>query len=657
MSSLTGFVKRIRDIMWNDAGVNGDAQRIEQMAWILFLKVYNTKEEEWRYTDRPYTSIIPEECRWNNWAADDKSGKAMTGDTLLDFVNNKLFPTLKGLNVTAATPIKKAIVKTTFEDANNYMKDGVLLRQVINIIDDLDLDDYEESHAFGEIYESILRELQSAGSSGEFYTPRAVTDFMAKTIKPKLGEKVADFACGTGGFLTSWLNELSKQVVTAEDQQEYATSIFGIEKKPFPYTLCITNMLLHGIDVPMVYHDNSLLRDVLDYTEEDQFDVILMNPPYGGHEKTEVKNHFPADLASSETADLFMSVIMYRLKQNGRAAVILPDGFLFGTDNAKIAIKEKLLSEFNLHTIIRMPHSVFAPYTRMDAGIIKDVTAITAHMNNPRRWHKWDTNIYKLPSGQQLPKDLDWDTWLGVTPYHEYNKDYHLGQWRCWYDFGMGALGDWGAHILDTAHEFLELGLPYEVTMQYANGHNDYFFPYSSTILFRFPQRKGMPPVDITWYDGLDNLPPIPAGYGVSGLDPNIPVTNQGDTPKSKLNPGKIIYTKDLIFKGGSHGSTLSIIPEEKAKEMADKLPKVPKSPSNHFENFLLACNGIEKTRSPFEINGVLSQVFSLGVMAQRLNTQLFFDPRTKQITNNEFANAMLAGLPPRKGWDEFYKL
>ena len=265
----------------------------------------------------------------------------------------------------------------------------------------------------------------------------------------------------------------------------------------------------------------------------------------------------------------------------------------------------------------------------MDAGIIKDVTAITAHMNNPRRWHKWDTNIYKLPSGQQLPKDLDWDTWLGVTPYHEYNKDYHLGQWRCWYDFGMGALGDWGAHILDTAHEFLELGLPYEVTMQYAKGHNDYFFPYSSTILFRFPQRKGMPPVDITWYDGLDNLPPIPAGYGVSGLDPNIPVTNQGDTPKSKLNPGKIIYTKDLIFKGGSHGSTLSIIPEEKAKEMADKLPKVPKSPSNHFENFLLACNGIEKTRSPFEINGVLSQVFSLGVMAQRLNTQLFFDPRT----------------------------
>ena len=293
----------------------------------------------------------------------------------------------------------------------------------------------------------------------------------------------------------------------------------------------------------------------------------------------------------------------------------------------------------------------------MDAGIIKDVTAVTAHMNNPRRWHKWDTNIYKFPSGQQLPKDMEWDAWLGVTPYHEYNKDYHLGQWRCWYDFGMGCLGDWGAHILDTVHEFLELGLPYEVSMKYANGHNDYFFPYSSTILFRFSQRKGMPPVDITWYDGLDNLPPIPAGYGVSGLDPNIPATNQGDTPASSLNPGKIIYTKDLIFKGGSHGSTLSIIPEEKAKEMAGKLPEVPESPSNHFENFLLACMGQEKTRSPFEINGVLGQVFSLGVIAQRLNTQIFFDPRTKQITNNEFANAMLTGVPPRKGWDEFYKL
>ena len=370
MSNLSGFVKRIRDIMRNDAGINGDAQRIEQIAWMLFLKVYDAKEQDWEWDDEDYVSIIPEECRWQNWAVDNHTGTAMTGDKLLNFVNNTLFPTLKKLPVDASTPIKKAIVQTTFADANQYMKDGVLLRQVINVIDDLDLGDYEESHAFGEIYETILKELQSAGSSGEFYTPRAVTDFMAKMINPQIGEQVADFACGTGGFLTSWLKELSTKIETTEDQEAYDASIYGIEKKQFPYMLCITNMLLHGIDVPKIYHDNSLLKDVLDYTRDDQFDVILMNPPYGGNEKTEVKNHFPSDLASSETADLFMSVIMYRLKKNGRAAVILPDGFLFGTDNAKVAIKKKLFSEFNLHTVIRMPHSVFAPYTSITTNIL-----------------------------------------------------------------------------------------------------------------------------------------------------------------------------------------------------------------------------------------------------------------------------------------------
>ena len=371
MSNLSSFVKRIRDIMRNDAGINGDAQRIEQIAWMLFLKVYDAKEQDWEINDDDYESIIPEECRWINWAHDDRSGSAMTGDTLLNFVNNTLFPTLKNLEVDPETPIKKSIVKTTFEDANQYMKDGVLLRQVINIIDELDLGDYEESHAFGEIYESILRELQSAGSSGEFYTPRAVTEFMVKMIRPKIGETCADFACGTGGFLTSWLKELSPQIGDSEEKlAQYNNSIYGIEKKQFPYMLCITNMLLHDIDVPQVYHENALIRDVLDYTEDDQFSVILMNPPYGGSEKTEVKNHFPADLASSETADLFMSVIMYRLRENGRAAVILPDGFLFGTDNAKVAIKKKLLSEFNLHTVIRMPHSVFAPYTSITTNIL-----------------------------------------------------------------------------------------------------------------------------------------------------------------------------------------------------------------------------------------------------------------------------------------------
>lgn len=370
MSNLTGFVKRLRDIMRNDAGINGDAQRIEQIAWILFLKVYDAKEQDWEFSDENYQSIIPEKCRWQNWARDNKLGTALTGDKLLNFVNNTLFPTLKNLQIDASTPINKAIVQTTFADANNYMKDGILLRQIINVIDELDFSDYEESHAFGDIYESILKELQSAGSAGEFYTPRAVTDFMAQVIKPQIGETMADFACGTGGFMVSWLKELQKLVHTTEDEDAYSNSIYGIEKKQFPYMLCITNLLLHGLDVPRVFHSNTLLHDVLDYTEEDKVDVILMNPPYGGSEKADVKNHFPTDLASSETADLFMSVIMYRLKRNGRAAVILPDGFLFGTDNAKINIKRKLLREFNLHTIIRLPGSVFSPYTSITTNIL-----------------------------------------------------------------------------------------------------------------------------------------------------------------------------------------------------------------------------------------------------------------------------------------------
>lgn len=369
MSNISGFVKRIRDIMRNDSGINGDAQRIEQIAWMLFLKVYDAKEQDWEMDEDNYVSIIPEDCRWCNWAHDE-SGKGLTGDALLNFINNTLFPKMKNIEVTPETPIKKSIVRTTFEDANNYMKDGVLLRQVVNVIDELDLADTEESHAFGAIYESILKELQSAGSSGEFYTPRAVTDFMAQTVDPKIGESIADFACGTGGFLTSALSVLESKKKTADDVNKINNAIYGIEKKQFPYMLCITNMLLHDLDVPKIYHDNSLTRDLLDYTDDDKFDVILMNPPYGGSEKTEVKNHFPADLASSETADLFMAVIMYRLKKNGRAAVILPDGFLFGTDNAKVNLKKKLLNEFNLHTVIRMPGSVFSPYTSITTNIL-----------------------------------------------------------------------------------------------------------------------------------------------------------------------------------------------------------------------------------------------------------------------------------------------
>lgn len=293
----------------------------------------------------------------------------------------------------------------------------------------------------------------------------------------------------------------------------------------------------------------------------------------------------------------------------------------------------------------------------LDAGIIRDVTEVTAHMNSARRWHGWDQNIYKFPDAQPLPPGMDWNTWLGTAMWHDFNKKYHPGDWRSWYDFGMGALGDWGAHILDTVHEFLELGLPYEIEPLKIVGHNDFFFPLSSTIRFRFPRRRHMPAMEVTWYDGVDNLPPIPKGFGVSEVDPNIPQVAGWEFQPIKLNPGKIIYTKDLIFKGGSHGTTLSIIPEERAREMADLLPEVPKSPSNHFANFLLACRGEEKTRSPFEIHGPLSQVFSLGVIAQRLNRKLTFDRHANEIVGDPIANALLAGAPPRIEWAEFYKL
>src|SRR5690554_129107 len=292
-----------------------------------------------------------------------------------------------------------------------------------------------------------------------------------------------------------------------------------------------------------------------------------------------------------------------------------------------------------------------------EAGIIKDVTAITAHMNNARRWHGWDTNIKHFQAAEPIPETLDWDTWLMSRDYHAYNKDFHNGQWRCWYDFGMGALGDWGAHIIDTAHRFLDLGLPEEITPLKLTGHNDFFFPMSSTIEFKFPKRGDMPPVVITWYDGVDNIPPVPEGYGKMELDPNIPAVAGGKIQPARLNPGKEIYSKELTFKGGSHGSILTIIPDEKAKELEKSLPEVPESTSNHFANFLLACQGKEQTRSPFEISGPLSQVFCLGVAAQRLNRKIVFDRDTKRVTNDAFADAFLIGEPPRKGWEDFYKI
>ena len=370
--SITNIVKRLQNIMRQDAGINGDAQRIEQIVWMLFLKVYDAREEFWEFYDDDYESIIPEECRWKNWAVDNKDGKALTGEDLLNFVNNELFPALKNITIDERTERRCGIVKEVFEDTHNFMKDGILLRQVVNVIDEVDFTDSEERHTFNDIYENILKDLQSAGNAGEYYTPRALTDFIATMLQPKITDKVADFACGTGGFLTSYLNYLSNNdlVRTPEEKDLVNKNIYGIEKKPLPHLLCMTNLLLHDIDEPNILHGNSLEKNVRDYNEEDKFDIIMMNPPYGGTETDSIKVNFPVEMQSTETADLFMALILYRLKHNGKVGVVLPDGFLFGTDAAKVAIKEKLLKDCNLHTIVRLPQGVFAPYTSITTNVL-----------------------------------------------------------------------------------------------------------------------------------------------------------------------------------------------------------------------------------------------------------------------------------------------
>jgi len=365
--TITSLIKSIQDIMRQDAGVDGDAQRISQLVWMLFLKVYDAKEAEWELFEEDYESIIPEDLRWRNWAEDEEG---MTGDELLEFVNERLFKELKDLTVDETTDKRALIVKSVFEDSYNYMKSGTLLRQLINKLNEIDFDEYEDRHAFNDIYETILKDLQSAGNAGEYYTPRVLTDFIIEMLNPQIGEQVADFACGTGGFLVSSLKHLENQIKTVEDRKIVQSSLFGIEKKPLPHLLCMTNLLLHDVDSPNILRDNSLSTNVRDYREKDKYDVIAMNPPFGGVEEVGIQINFPTEFRTSETADLFMTLIMYRLKETGRVGVILPDGFLFGNDNAKIAIKEKLLSEFNLHTIVRVPSGVFAPYTSIATNIL-----------------------------------------------------------------------------------------------------------------------------------------------------------------------------------------------------------------------------------------------------------------------------------------------
>lgn len=383
--AVGNLVKRLQDIMRKDAGINGDAQRIEQMVWMFFLKVYDAAEEDWELDDENFKSIIPEELRWRNWAPSrDEEGKLksdfLTAQPLLDFINEKLFRVLKGedsldgeikgIKVTHETARHQAVVRDVFEEVNQYMKNGVLLRQMIDEIDAVDLLDSQESHAFGDMYETLLKDLQAAGNAGEFYTPRALTDFTVEHLDPKLGELMGDLAAGTGGFVISTLKHLEKQKKTADDEEKFQCSVMGQEWKPFPYLLGVTNIMLHGIKDPMFFHMDSLGKNMSEYQEEGKLDTIAMNPPYGGATDTHTKMNFKAEYRSSETADLFLVLIMQRLNRGGRAGVVVPDGFLFGTDGAKLAIKKKLLTEFNLHTIIRLPGSVFAPYTSIATNIL-----------------------------------------------------------------------------------------------------------------------------------------------------------------------------------------------------------------------------------------------------------------------------------------------
>jgi type I restriction enzyme M protein len=354
--------------MRKDAGVDGDAQRLGQMSWLLFLKIFDAQEEELEFEqDDEYISPIPEKYLWRNWATD---AQGMTGDTLLEFVNDELFLDLKNL----AAPIKQNprghVVKAAFSDAFNYMKNGTLLRQVINKLNEVDFTKSEERHLFGDIYEQILKDLQSAGNAGEFYTPRAVTQFMVNRINPQLGESVFDPACGTGGFLACSVDHLKKQVKTGPDNKTMQAQIYGVEKKQLPHLLCTTNMLLHGIEVPVqIRHDNTLNKPLSSWDDDDQVDVIVTNPPFGGTEEDGIEKNFPSELRTRETADLFLQLIVEVLKPGGRAAVVLPDGTLFG-EGVKTKIKKLLTEECNLHTIMRLPNGVFSPYTGIKTNIL-----------------------------------------------------------------------------------------------------------------------------------------------------------------------------------------------------------------------------------------------------------------------------------------------
>ena len=365
MPNISSVIKAIQDIMRKDTGVDGDAQRLSQIVWMLFLKIFADKEEEAKIMNDDYKSPIAENYRWQTWAKDDEG---MTGDELIDFINNDLFPYLQTLE----NPVDKRalIIQSIFQDTYNYMKSGTLLRQVINKINEIDFNSSEDRHLFNDIYEQLLQSLQSAGNAGEYYTPRAVTQFIVDLINPQLGEKVLDPACGTGGFLACSIEHLKKQIKRTEDGETLNNNIGGTEKKPLPHQLCTTNMILHGIDTPInIRRDNTLSKPINNISPAERVDVIVTNPPFGGVEEDGIESNFPAAYRTKETADLFLLYIISMLKPQGRCGIVLPDGALFG-EGVKTRIKEKLMEDCNLHTIIRLPKSVFAPYTSINTNLL-----------------------------------------------------------------------------------------------------------------------------------------------------------------------------------------------------------------------------------------------------------------------------------------------
>lgn len=366
MANISGIVKTIRTLMRGDKGINGDAQRIEQMAWMLFLKIFDDKDIEMELLEEEYVSPIPSELQWRNWA---KNSEGITGDELLNFINMKLFPTLKDLS-SANTNKRALLIKEIFEGNNNYMKSGTIIRQVVNKLNEVDFNNSEDKHLFGEIYETILKELQSAGDSGEFYTPRAITEFVTSMVNPKLGEVVFDPACGTGGFLTSAIEHIRcKDVQSIEDRLILQHSIRGVELKPLPHMLALTNLILHDIEVPDIIYDDALSREYTSITQKDKVDCVLANPPFGGNVSDGMETNFPLNYRTKESADLFLIMIIQYLKKFGRAGIVLPDGSLTG-DGIKERIRKKLLEDCNLHTIIRLPSSVFQPYANVATNLL-----------------------------------------------------------------------------------------------------------------------------------------------------------------------------------------------------------------------------------------------------------------------------------------------